>query len=244
MSFLRTCAKAVLPVRARQALRAAHRKLVFRRAMRRFLADPAACAHAGSPILRDLVYGWGNAGYSAADEYLARCLELALAGRGPILECGSGLTTLLVGAIAQRHNQPHWALEHTAEWATRVQAAITTYRLHTVTECVVPLKDFGDFTWYDVPLAQLPERFALVVCDGPPAETKGGRYGLAPRLKSRLAPGCVILLDDASREAERAIAQRWAVELGATVQARGTDKPYLELTLGAASPAPPLPSPP
>jgi hypothetical protein len=43
------------------------------------------------------------------------------------------------------------------------------------------------------------------VCDGPKGTTRGGRYGLAPVMKDRLAPGCIVLLDDTSREAERAI---------------------------------------
>ena len=72
-------------------------------------------------------------------------------------------------------------------------------------------------------------QFALVVCDGPPADTVGGRYGLVPIMRDRLAPGCAILLDDAEREHERAIARRWQLELGATHQFVADDKPFIRL---------------
>jgi hypothetical protein len=77
----------------------------------------------------------------------------------------------------------------------------------------------------------MPGRFALVVCDGPPYDTKGGRYGLVPRMRERLQPGCVILLDDAYREQERAIARRWKAELGASFTILGATKPYIEMVV-------------
>jgi hypothetical protein len=72
----------------------------------------------------------------------------------------------------------------------------------------------------------MPDRFGLVVCDGPPSQTLGGRYGLAPVMKDRLGPGCVILLDDASREGEQEVVQRWAKELPCTVSRLGKAKPF------------------
>jgi len=101
--------------------------------------------------------------------------------------------------------------------------------------CTTPLKDYGDFCWYDAPLASMPASFSLVVCDGPPGATKGGRYGLVPVLGKRLSYGCVIMLDDAAREQELAIARRWEAELDAFLKLRGSRKPYIELTVGNKS---------
>lgn len=151
--------------------------------------------------------------------------------QGPILECGSGLTTILVGAIAQRTGQAHWALEHMPAWAAKVQKRLQQHQLDAVHLCVSPLKDYGDFGWYDPPLDTMPENFSLVICDGPPSTTKDGRYGLIPIMHERLAPGCVILLDDAGREQERSIAERWAQELGASFEILGAEKPYIKMTL-------------
>jgi hypothetical protein len=75
------------------------------------------------------------------------------------------------------------------------------------------------------------DSFALVVCDGPPGSTKGGRFGLVPIMRERLEPGCVILLDDASREQELAIARRWEAEIGASFEILDCTKPYIKMTV-------------
>jgi hypothetical protein len=233
MSSVRSLGRLMLPAPVRRRLRAAQRALTFRRAMRRFLKDPEACAQPGSPVLADLVAGWGNRGFSAKDEYLADCIRHALAAKGPILECGSGLSTILVGVVATRRRLHHWALEHAAEWAARTGRYLRRYELD-VALCVAPLDDHGAFWWYDAPLQSMPERFALVVCDGPPGQTKGGRYGLVPIMRQRLEQGCVILLDDAGREEELAIARRWEGELGASLRILGATKPHIEMIVGGS----------
>ncbi len=223
--------KSVLPHRIRLFLRAAQGDFVFWRAMKRFLKDPRACTHPGNPIIIDLIHSWRNEGWTALDEYLANCIDHALTSEGPILECGSGLSTILVGAIAKRRGQTHWALEHTLEWAMQVQRYLNRYKLDSVVLSSKPLKDYGGFCWYDPPLESMPDAFSLVICDGPPDSTKGGRYGLVPIMRERLRPGCVIILDDASREQELAIARRWKDELGASFEIRGSRKPYIEMTM-------------
>jgi hypothetical protein len=60
----------------------------------------------------------------------------------------------------------------------------------------------------------MPDEFSLVVCDGPPGSTKGGRYGLLPVLGGRLPPGSTILLDDAGRPGELELIKRWEAEAG------------------------------
>jgi hypothetical protein len=47
----------------------------------------------------------------------------------------------------------------------------------------------------------------------------------------RLLPGCVILLDDAGRHEERAIAERWGAELRASYEMLGDRKPYARMTV-------------
>lgn len=231
MNVLAKMAKAALPGRLRKFLRARHRDFVFRRAMRRYLRDPEAAIALDSTVLPDLVYGWGNDYWSALEEYLAACVRAAMHADGPILECGSGLTSIVVGAIAQRAGNTMWSLEHNPEWSRRVQERLTKYQIDAVRLLTAPLKDHPDFTWYDAPLDRMPDRFALVVCDGPPGMTRGGRYGLAPVMGDRLQPGCLILLDDAGRQEEREIAERWEAELGATSELLGDRKPYVRMTV-------------
>ena len=199
--------------------------------MPRFLRAPAACAAPGDRLLLELIYGWGNESWSALDEYLAACIQNALVTTGPILECGSGLSTLVVGAIAKQRGIEHWVLEHSPEWAAKLQRDLDRYQIASAKLCIAPLKNYGDFDWYDAPLASLPDRFGLVICDGPPYWNKGGRFGLVQMLRPRLPAGCVILLDDGARQEERVIAQQWAEDLGASSETLGITKPYLKLTV-------------
>ena len=82
---------------------------------------------------------------------------------------------------------------------------------------VAPIRNYDTFDWYGLERCPLPAEIGFVLCDGPPGSTRGGRYGLAPVLGRRLAPGCVLLLDDTQRPEEHAIVQRWCTELGASV---------------------------
>lgn len=231
MSQLRAIAKSLLPLRVRRSLRGAYRGFVFRRAMRKFLRAPDSCAQPGNPVLSRLIYGWGNESWSADDDYVVACIEHASVSIGPILECGSGLSTILVGLVAKRRGLDHWVLEHTPEWASKVRTCLNRYAIDSVVLCEGPLRDYGEFSWYDPPLESMPDNFGTVICDGPPGSTKGGRYGLAAVMGKRLGPGCVILLDDAGRDEETAIAERWEAELGAHSETLGHAKPYVRMTV-------------
>jgi hypothetical protein len=197
--------------------------------MKKFIRAPGTCTQPGNPVLNDLVYGWGNETWSALDEYLAGCVKHALSSPGPILECGSGLSTIVVGAIAQKYGKKLWTLEHRAEWALKLTTYLKKYKIDSVTLNTKPLKDYGEYCWYEPNLRTMPDRFTLVICDGPPGTTKGGRYGLVPVVGNKIKPGCVILLDDAGRKEELAIARKWASELHAPFKILGTAKPYIEM---------------
>jgi hypothetical protein len=222
---------AVVPPRARRWLRATYDTWRFDVALRRFAADPEAALAADSPVLTELVAAWGNAGWSAHEEYLRGCVAQALASDRASLECGSGLSTLLLAVVAERRGYEHWALEHQPEWSARVEREAARHHLRSLRLCTVPLRLHGRFAWYDAPIARMPQAFSMVVCDGPPADTAGGRYGLAPVMHDRLPPGCVILLDDAEREHERKIARRWERELGATHELVSCQKPYIRMVV-------------
>lgn len=210
-------------------LRAAHRAAVFHRAFGRFLRDPGQALRDGGALLGSLVYGWGNEAWSGQHEFLGACLVEAMRAQGAILECGSGLSTLLVATIATQRDLPLCSLEHQPAWRERVQRVLDRAGLRARL-CDSPLERHRDFDWYRLP-DDLPAFFSLVICDGPPATTRGGRYGLVPVMRDRLAPGCVLLLDDAERAEEQAIAQRWADTLACRPAIAGTEKPYLVLRL-------------
>jgi hypothetical protein len=211
------------------------REEVFDHALQKFLQDPETCGKADRLVLKDLIYGWGNEIWSAQGEYLAHCINHALTTEGPILECGSGLSTILLGAIAKRRAYELWALEHSPKWAERVNSHLKKYQIDAVKHCTQDLKDYGDYCWYNPPLEAMPQSFSLIICDGPPSNTKGGRYGLVPLMRDRIKSGCIILLDDAGRKREAAIVRRWEEELTATSAMHGALKQYVEMKVGLPS---------
>jgi hypothetical protein len=237
MTNVRSIVKALVPAPARRFAKSKYHEYIFNRAMKRFLKDTTVLTRPGNTVVTDLIYGWGNESWSALEEYLIACTEHALVADGPVLECGSGLSTILVGAIAKSRGLRHLALEHEPEWARRVQGYLDKYRIDSAKLCVKPLKDYGEFSWYDPPTEAMSDSFAMVICDGPPGTTKGGRYGLGAIMTQCLQPGCIILLDDAGREQERLIARRWEAELDVASEMCGTAKPYIKMTIKDRQPA-------
>jgi hypothetical protein len=171
-----------------------------------------------------LSYGWGNEGFSAENAFLTAVVRHASRSTGPILECGSGLSTVLMAVATRSRQTPMVSLENDRMWAERVRRELAQQGARASAVEFAPLRDYGNgYLWYDADLSRMPGRFSLVVCDGPPGDTLGGRYGLVPVMREHFAPGCVILLDDAQRDAERTIAERWARELGASLALEGDD---------------------
>ncbi len=228
---LKTFSKFVMPTSARQLIRTLHRAFIFHRAMKKFLTSVEHELPFDRGVISDLVFGWGNEAWSADSEYLISCLEHARQAPGPILECGSGLSTLLIGAVVQKTGNLLCSLEHQKIWGNRLAKQLKRYRITSVHLHVRPLKDYADFAWYQAPEVVTANKYTLVVCDGPPSATRGGRYGLIPVMKARLAPGCVILLDDAGRTHEQLIANRWAIELCSRYETVNTANPYIRFEL-------------
>lgn len=175
-------------------------------------------------LLKKLRLGWDNQGWDAKLDYLEEITIRAAVTEGPILECGSGLTTLLLGFLAGRRNIEIWSLEHDIDWHRRVSLAIERFGVPGVNLCLAPLRDRQDFNWYDPPLERMPNNFKLVICDGPPDLANCGRYGLLPILGSRLDPGAVILFDDVREPGQQEVLRRWEVERGVKVELRVSEE--------------------
>lgn len=204
----------------------------FIKILKRFIRSPKSCLDIENGILKELIHTWNNLNYSAHDEYLTSCIYNSLKHSGsPILECGSGLTTILVGIIAGQKGHTLWSLENSEIWGERVRYILKTFRIYSVHLNIKPLKDYGGYYWYDPPLDSMPDKFGLVICDGPPGNTIGGRYGLIPVMRTRLSKGTLILLDDASRPDEQNIAERWRQELNAIAEIAGIRKPFYKIIL-------------
>ena len=163
-------------------------------------------------LLKSLVYHWGNAGYSADSAYLRQLLDVAFTHKDmTILECGSGLSTLLVGLVADRNSHNLIALEHHPAWAKKVQRQLEKAGVQSAKVQLCPIRKYEEFDWYDSEYIDLPSDNLIdfVICDGPPAQTRGGRVGLPYVMSGRLKTGCLVLADDTHRLPEQEILKDW-----------------------------------
>jgi hypothetical protein len=100
-------------------------------------------------------------------------------------------------------------------------AIIARYGLSNARLRFCPLRQYDGYTWYTVP-DDVPGGIRLVICDGPAGNRQGGRYGVVPAIKDRLADRATILLDDAQRKPEREALARWSAEAGTRFTLHGT----------------------
>ncbi len=184
----------------------------------------------GAGLLEALSRAWGNEGFSANLPFLAEVATQAARAEGPILECGSGLTTIVLGLLAGRRGVPVHTLEQMPDWFAQISAVLQRHRIPGVQLHLTPLIEYGSFEWYELPQVEWPSEFRLVVCDGPP--NLGGRYGLLPLVGPQLPAGAIVLLDDATHPDEIIVRQRWQAERPLREDVReGPGRAYAVLTL-------------
>jgi predicted O-methyltransferase YrrM len=215
--------KRLIPAQIKRPAKSALLAYFFRQAMRQ-LAKLKPGEVPSRELLKKLRLGWDNQGWDAKLDYFEEITKYAVSTNGPILECGSGLSTLVMGNLAGKRNVATWSLEHNSDWHKRVSKALERHHVPGVNLCLAPLRDYKDFNWYDPPLAKMPAKFSLVICDGPPDLAGGGRYGLLPILRERLEPGAVILFDDVREFGQPEVLQRWEKEYGVNVELRETEE--------------------
>lgn len=194
---------------ARDVRNRKHRRDAFHRAV--CSIEETAPAVPSDEQLAALFAAWSND--SAGDVgYMKATVERALDADRPILECGSGLTTVLLAIFSQ---QPVISLESHETWRSLVQSELDQLRPHSVRLVHAPLTAYNGFHWYDLSDVALPDKFGLVVCDGPAcSDVPGGRVGLLPVLGQRIIPGAIVVVDEHMQKAETAAIGRWRADFG------------------------------
>jgi predicted O-methyltransferase YrrM len=145
-----------------------------------------------------------------------RLIEALVAeGRTDVVECGSGASTVTIARALRALGRGHvHALEHDARWAATTRNALAEGDLEAFATVIdAPLRD----GWYDAAaLDRLPDDgIELLLVDGPPANEPGierSRYPALPTLAERLAPAAIVVLDDADRDGEHWVLERWLAE--------------------------------
>lgn len=162
--------------------------------------------------------------------YLRHMAAKAVQSNGNVLECGSGLSTLLLAVTAARQGHEVHTFEHDPGCHQRLLRLIDRYQLTNVTVHHAPIRSYGNFDWYDLPRVFDAGAFQLVICDGPYRHlTDSGRYGLFPVMQERLDSNCRVIMDDSNRDIDRRVIGRWRKENRIEVQSFGRFLQFAEI---------------
>lgn len=138
------------------------------------------------------------------------CNEIVHGDRTRILECGSGVSTVLLARLLhERERGVLTSLEHDRHWAALIQDHLQREHLDQIARVVhAPLE--GDPRWYR--LDEMPDEIDLLIVDGPPAFESGHGAARAPalaRLDDNLVHDAAVILDDIERPGEQQIIATW-----------------------------------
>jgi hypothetical protein len=141
------------------------------------------------------------------------CNEIVHGARTRIVECGSGVSTVLLARLLRECGAGRLvALEHDRHWAALVHEQLRREALDGIARVLdAPLE--GEPPWYGpARLVDVPDELDLLVVDGPPACDAGHgmrRAPALPRFDERLVVGATVVLDDIARPGERDVLAGW-----------------------------------
>jgi hypothetical protein len=138
------------------------------------------------------------------------CNEVVHGDRTRIVECGAGVSTVLLARLLrERGAGTITSIEHDEHWAGLITAQLRREGLgRTARVLHAPLG--VEPAWYE--LGEPTDPVDLLIVDGPPAFDPGHEARRAPALQhfeKQLVPGAVVILDDLHRPGEQRIVASW-----------------------------------
>ena len=150
-----------------------------------------------------------------------------------IVECSSGLTTLVLARCCQLNGMGKViSLENGEDYVEKTRQQLQDFGLEDYAQVIhAPLEKIildQDYDWYS--LKSLPEvSIDMLVIDGPPGFIqKNSRYPALPLLFDKFSAQSKVFLDDAAREDEKELVAQWQTEYS------GVDHKYLEFERGCS----------
>jgi predicted O-methyltransferase YrrM len=151
----------------------------------------------------------------AASPDLLMTLVTEVKARKPklIVELGSGLSTLMMAkSLSAGSTTKIISFDHSAEFAQITRDLLVQHSITGVEIRVAPLEQYdAERTWYSRKFFADITQIDLLVIDGPPgSKDPKARTGALLELASKLSPKAVVIIDDANREGEHAMAESFA----------------------------------
>lgn len=166
-------------------------------------------------VLQTLVDNSPSPEFAAPARVLKAAWDMAQDTKGPILECGSGISTLVMGIALTRVKSPYTlhTLESDLNWTNRVGKWLQRYGVENVALYYCPLITHERGNWYDADPNSLPQDFDGVFVDGPPRilnqQFISERSVLWDVFGGQIAGARTWVIDDASTPHERRVVQQY-----------------------------------
>lgn len=178
--------------------------------------NPYSAIQARLGLLQPLSY---TPDWSAAPDFIELIAEHALQAKPEVIvECSSGLTTLVLARCCQlNRNGRVISLENSSEYAEQTQQQLSEFDLEEYAQVIyAPLEkvtlESSDYDWYS--LKSMPKvSIDMLVIDGPPGFVqKNSRYPALPLLFDKFSTQAKVFLDDAARDDEKELVAQWQLE--------------------------------
>ena len=158
--------------------------------------------------------------WAASPDLLKALVEIMIEERPQlVVEASSGVSTLVTAYMLKRNGGGKViSLEHDSRYAEITRRNIRFHKLEEyVTVIDAPLAPAGipggDWQWYDLEHFHPDRPIDLLVVDGPPNfDQPMSRYPALPKLRQYLNERFTILADDAIRDDQKKMVERWAQE--------------------------------
>ncbi len=178
-----------------------------------------------SPEVFGDIVKYRNNPFAAGPHMLKSIYENALEAKGPILEVGTGMSTVVAGIACLRTGQTVHALEHDLEWFRVMRNYLQLWKLKPVNLYYAPLQEYPEhkqangqpLMWHEID-EKLPKLFGLAIIDGPPR--RYGREGVYKLMLDRIK-WCPWIVDDTDEKTQWDLVSKYAAELGKIPEDRG-----------------------
>ena len=117
--MIKKLTRKILPFKIRRFLLKLYWDWIFKKSIKKF-RKLENYKNIEEKLIKDLIRGWGNQGYSSLYGYTKEFIECATKVNGTILDCGSGLSTILLGIMADKFDFTVVSLEESEIWAKRI----------------------------------------------------------------------------------------------------------------------------